>query len=164
MKKIHILLSLLPWHTSFYIVLKWYINIIVPCSQGDRPLVSKRLSFQYRTKNEDKLIAYIAVSQDRPNIDVPNVENQLNGCRILGVYTENYQIGHYQVTDLQLLGALLDEAEFYIKGWVNNQNGQFQFDYLWFNVVDFDSQDVVERIDNMILNNGIAYKLIKRNE
>ncbi len=124
----------------------------------------KRLSFQYRTKNEDKLIAYIAVSQDRPNIDVPNVENQLNGCRILGIYTENYQIGHYQVTDLKLLGALLDEAEFYIKGWVNTQNGQFQFDYLWFNVVDFDSQDVVERTDNMILNNGIAYKLIKRNE
>ena len=28
----------------------------------------KRLSFQYRTKIEDKLIAYIAVSQDNPNI------------------------------------------------------------------------------------------------
>ena len=122
----------------------------------------KRLSFQYRTKNDDKLIAYIAVSQDRPNIDVPNVENQLNGCRILAVYTENYQIGHYQVTDLQLLGALLDEAEFYIKGWVNKQNGQFQFDYLWFNVADFDSQEVVERICNMVLNDGVAYKLIER--
>lgn len=124
----------------------------------------KRLSFQYRTKNEDKLIAFIAVSQDNPNIDVPNVKNQLNGCRILDIYTENYQIGHYQVTDLQLLVALLDEAEFYIKGWVNNQNGQFQFDYLWFNVVDFDSQNVVERIDNIVLDNGVAYKLIERNE
>ena len=109
----------------------------------------KRLSFQYRTKIEDKLIAYIAVSQDNPNIDVPNVKKQLNGCRILDIYTENYQIGRYQVTDLQLLGALLDEAEFYIKGWVNTQNHQFQFDYLWFNVDDFDSQKVVERIDNI---------------
>lgn len=45
----------------------------------------KRLSFQYRTKNEDKLIAYIAVSQDNPNIDVPNVKNQLNGCRIIDI-------------------------------------------------------------------------------
>ena len=124
----------------------------------------KSLSFQYRTKNEDKLIAYIAVCQDSPNIEIPSIENQLNGCRILDIHTEKYQIGHYQVTDLQLLVALLDEAEFYIKGWVNNQNGQFQFDYLWFNVVDFDSQEVVERIGNMVLNDGVAYKLIKRNE
>lgn len=71
----------------------------------------KRLSFQYRTRNEEKLIAYIALSQDKPN-----VENQMNGCRILGVYTENYQ-----VTDLILLDALLDEAEYYIRGWVNTQ-------------------------------------------
>ena len=40
----------------------------------------------------------------------------MNGYRILGVYTENYQVGHYQVTDLILLEALLDEAEYYIRG------------------------------------------------
>lgn len=45
----------------------------------------------------------------------------MNGCRILGVYTENYQVGHYQVTDLILLDALLDEAEYYIRGLVNTQ-------------------------------------------
>lgn len=124
----------------------------------------KRLSFQYRIKNEDKLIAYIAVSQDNPNIDVPNVDNQLNGCRILAVHTEPYQVGHYQVTNVQLLDALLDEAEYYIRGWINNQNGQFQFDYLWFNIADFDSQEILERIDNMTQNNGVAYKLIERYE
>ena len=124
----------------------------------------KRLSFQYRIKNEDKLIAYIAVSQDNPNIDVPNVDNQLNGCRILAVHTEPYQVGRYQVTNVQLLEALLDEAEYYIREWVNNQNGQFQFDYLWFNIADFDSQEILERIENMTQNNGVAYKLIERNE
>ena len=40
----------------------------------------KRLSFQYRTRNEEKLIAYIALSQDKPNIEIPNVENQINDC------------------------------------------------------------------------------------
>lgn len=124
----------------------------------------KRLSFQYRTKNEDKLIAYIAVSQDKPNIDIPNVENQMNGCRILGVYTDNNQVGHYQVTDLKLLDALLDEAEYYIRGWVNGQNGEFQFDYLWFNLTDFDSQDIIERIEGLTFTNDIAYKNIERNE
>lgn len=53
------------------------------------------------------------LSKDNPNIEIPNVENQMNGCRILGVYTENYQVRHYQVTDLILLDALLDEAEYY---------------------------------------------------
>ncbi len=119
----------------------------------------KRLSFQYRTKNDDKLIAYIAVSQDSPTIDIPNVDRQSNGCRILGVYTENYQ-----VTDLQLLEALLDEAEYYIRGWVNDRNGKFQFDYLWFNLTDFDSQNIVERIEGLTLNDGVAYKAIERNE
>ena len=33
-----------------------------------------------------------------------------------------------------------------------------------FNIADFDSQEVIERIDNMTLNNGVAYKLIERNE
>ena len=124
----------------------------------------KRLSFQYRTRNEEKLIAYIALSQDKPNIEIPNVENQMNGCRILGVYAENYQVGHYQVTDLILLEALLDEAEYYIRGWVNTQNGEFQFNYLWLNLSDFDSQDIIERIDGLTFINGIAYKVIERNE
>ena len=124
----------------------------------------KRLSFQYRTKNDDKLIAYIAVSQDSPTIDIPNVGSQSNGCRILGVYTENYQVGHYQITDLQLLEALLDEAEYYIRGWVNAQNGKFQFDYIWFNLTDFDSQNIVERIEDLTLNGSVAYKVIERNK
>ena len=75
------------------------------------------------------------------------MDNQLNGCRILAVHTEPYQVGRYQVTNVQLLEALLDEAEYYIRGWVNNQNGQFQFDYLWFNIADFDSQEILERIE-----------------
>lgn len=124
----------------------------------------KRLLFQYRTRNEEKPIAYIALSQDKPNIQIRNVENQMNGCRILGVYTENYQVGHYQVTDLILLDALLDEAEYYIRGWVNTQNGEFQFNYLWFNLSDFDSQDIIERIEGLTFINGIAYKVIERNE
>ena len=124
----------------------------------------KRLSFQYRTKNDDKLIAYIAVSQDSPTIDIPNVDSQSSGCKILGIYTEDYQIGHYQVTDLKLLDALLDEAEFYISGWVNDRNGKFQFDYLWFNLTDFDSQNILERIEGLTLNGSVAYKVIERNE
>ena len=86
----------------------------------------------------------------------------MNGCRILGVYTENYQVGHYQVTDLNLLDALLDEAEYYIRGWVNDQNGEFQFDYLRFNLADFDSQDIIERIEGLTFTNGIAIRLHKQ--
>lgn len=68
------------------------------------------------------------------------------------------------MTDLILLDALLDEAEYYIRGWVNTQNGEFQFNYLWINLSDFDSQDIIERIEGLTFINGIAYKVIERNE
>ena len=123
----------------------------------------KRLSFQYRTKNEDKLIAYIALSQDSPDMKLSNVDTQQKGCRILSLYVEPYQTEHYQVADVILLEALLDEAEYYIYGWVDNRNGEFQFDYLWFNVNDFNSQEVIERIDGLIINGEVAYKTIDRN-
>ena len=124
----------------------------------------KRLSFQYRTKNDDELIAYIALSQERPNIDIPNISNQSKGCRILGIYVESYIVNNYNVVNLNLLNALLDEAEFYIMGWVNRSNGQFQFDYLWFNGGDINSIDIIERIGGMKLTDEIVYKIIKRNE
>lgn len=122
----------------------------------------KNLSFQYRTKDNDELIAYIALKQEHPNIEIPNITNQVKGCRILGIYVESYRVGQYQVTDVQLLNILLDEAEFYISGWVDNTTKQPQFDYIWFNIADFNSQDIIERIDGCVVNNGLAYKIIKR--
>lgn len=124
----------------------------------------KRLSFQYRTKNNDELIAYIALSQESPNVVIPNINNQSKGCRILGIYVESYTIGNYNVINLNLLNALLDEAEFYIMGWVNRSNGQFQFDYLWFNVGDINSIDIIERIGGLKLTDEIVYKIINRKE
>ena len=109
-------------------------------------------------------LAYIALSQESPNVVIPNINNQSKGCRILGIYVESYTIGNYNVINLNLLNALLDDAEFYIMGWVNRSNGQFQFDYLWFNVGDINSIDIIERIGGLKLTDEIVYKIINRKE
>lgn len=44
------------------------------------------------------------------------------------------------------------------------KNGEFQFNYLCLNLSDFDSQDIIERIEGLTFINGIAYKVIERNE
>ena len=124
----------------------------------------KRLSFQYRTKNEDELIAYIALSQESPNLVVPNINNQTKGCRILGIGVKSYNVNNYQVIDLPLLIALLEEAEFYIMGWVDRNNCQFQCDYIWYYISDIVSSDIRERIGGIQITDEIMYKIINRNE
>ena len=57
-----------------------------PTELLDNPVYTdsiKRLSFQYRTKNNDELIAYIALSQESPNVAIPNINNQSKSCRTL---------------------------------------------------------------------------------
>ena len=51
----------------------------------------KVLSFQYRTKGDDKLIAYIALKKEKANIECVN--NQSNGCRILKVWVRTIGVG-----------------------------------------------------------------------
>ncbi len=124
----------------------------------------KSLSFQYRTKSEDELIAFIALSKESPNIVIPNVKKQSKGCRILGIGVKSYNVNNYQVIDLPLLITLLEEAEFYIMGWIDKNNCQFQFDYIWFNISDIASLDIRERIGGTKLTEEIIYKIINRNE
>lgn len=122
----------------------------------------KRLSFQYLTRDNEKLIAYIALKQESPQVEIPDVGNQSKGCRILSLHAKPFQYGDIQITYSQLLDALLDEAENEITNWQDNQNNQSQFDYIWFNIQDFPSDEVIQRFDSMVLNGNIAYKVIDR--
>lgn len=124
----------------------------------------KNLSFQYRRKDNDELIAYIALCQDTPSVDIKikDIGNNPKGCRILDVYVKPIQTSEYQVTDSALLMALLDEAELDIMGWVNHQDGNFQFDYLWCYLSDITLRDFIERINDVKIENGIAYSMIRR--
>ena len=124
----------------------------------------KNLSFQYRKKDNNELIAYIALDQDTPDTIVNDIGDNINGCRILGVYVKPINKGNFNVTDSTLIMAILDEAEFNIMGWVNQQNGNFQFDYLWCYLSEITLQDFIERISNVKIEKGIAYSMIKRNE
>lgn len=119
----------------------------------------KVLSFQYRTKNDDSLIAYIALKKEKANIECIN---QLSGCRILKVWVRTIGVGRYVVDNAVLRMALLDEAESLIKCWLNNHTRETEFDYLWCYEVDIEKKEIIDEIGEMEHVDNIYYKVFDR--
>ena len=123
----------------------------------------KTLSFQYRTKDGDKLIAYIALKKEQADVEIPYVSNLSNGCKILKIWVEPIVATNgYVVDNAALRIALLDKAKFYINGWVNTQTTEFEFDYLWFYDADIENKEIIDEIGGMTLINNIYYKVFDR--
>lgn len=122
----------------------------------------KNLSFQYRTREGDDLIAFIALKQEQTQIAIPNIQQQSKGCRILQLYVRPLIIKGFKVDNAELRVALLDEAEFYINGWVDIKTNDFAFDYIWCFVEDIKDKEILEELGGMTIYDGIAYKCVKR--
>ena len=123
----------------------------------------KRLSFQYRTKDDDKLIAYIALSREQVPQNIPNIDKHMIGCRILGIYVTHNISKEYEVDNAILRMALLDEAEFCINGWVDsNDCNKFAFDYLWFYNKDIKEGEVIDELGDITTIDDISFKMVKR--
>ena len=123
----------------------------------------KRLSFQYRTKEGDILVAYVALSKENIPLNIPNIGEHMKGCRILSIYVGAEIINGYEVDNVALRMTLLDEAEYYINGWVNSENNaNFIFDYFWFYNEDIKKGEIIDEIGYMTTVNDISFKLINR--
>lgn len=122
----------------------------------------KSLSFQYRTKEDDNLIAYIALSKESIPLSVQTIEEGMIGCRILGIYVEPIYTNNYAVDNVTLRIALLDEVEVYINGWVNTETLKFEFDYLWFYNDDIKKKEIIDEIGTMTTIGSISYKMLNR--
>ena len=127
----------------------------------------KRLSFQYRDKNSDELLAFISLNKGEIPVRIPEEVRHANGCRILMADVRKIiSPNNWKVKDINLLDTLLEEAEFYINGWCDtDRNNEFEFDYLWFDIKDFngiDVLDIIERIDNTKQVSNYVYKVLKR--
>ncbi|MBR5788101.1 MAG: hypothetical protein IKY35_05375 [Muribaculaceae bacterium] len=123
----------------------------------------KRLSFQYRTKEGDNLVAYVALSKENIPLNIPNIGKHMNGCRILSIYVGAEIINGYEVDNVALRMALLDEAEYFINGWVDSENNaNFIFDYFWFYNEDIKKGEIIDEIGYMTTVNDISFKLVNR--
>lgn len=122
----------------------------------------KRLSFQYRTKEGDDLIAYIALAKETIPMIVPSLDSHMNGCRILSIYVAPTLSNGWKVDTAALRVALLDEAEFYINGWVNLKSNKFEFDYIWFYNADIKYKEIIDEIDSMTIVDNISFKFVSR--
>ncbi len=122
----------------------------------------KRLSFQYRTKEGDNLMAYIALSKESIPLSLPTVEESMIGCRILEIYVKPIYVNNNVVDNVALRVALLDETEHHINGWVNTVSLKFEFDYFWFYNVDIKKKEIIDEIGSMTTIGNLSFKMVNR--
>ena len=118
----------------------------------------KMLSFQCRDKKSNSLQAYVAMAQDCPDIDIPDLQQKGKGCRVLAFYAIPEEDTGYPAPEL--LSALSKEITSRIKEW-RNEAGE-PFEYLWFNVNDFESIELIKLMGLMKLCEKIAYKTLEK--
>ena len=127
----------------------------------------KNLSFQYRDKKSDELLGFISLGKEEMPVHISEIVRSGNGCRILMVNVKKIvSPNKCQPKDIDLLDVMLEEAEFYINAWCDKKNdNEFEFDYIWFDVRDFDEKDaldITERIGEAKRIDNFVYKIVER--
>lgn len=123
---------------------------------------NKLLSFQYRYKTNNELLAFVSLVGKEPPIQVLNGEYR--GCEILMLDVRKIiSTDKWQVKDYVFFDTILDEAEFRIENWCDKKhNNEFMFDYYWFEITNENTQELYERINGIEHIGNIAYKVIER--
>ena len=119
----------------------------------------KPLSFQCRNKKDNSLQVYIAMEHDIPDIDIPDLKNNKTGCRVLSFYAILEEDTGYP--DPELMAIIIDELTSRIKKWRNEAGEHFEF--LWFDVNDFESIELIRAMGFMTIYEKIAYKKLNIN-
>lgn len=121
----------------------------------------KHLSFSYRHKDSDELVAFIAVKKEQSPIRIEGIDTT-KGCRIIQMRVRCINSGGFTVIDTNVLDNLLQNAFYYIKGW-DDESNQSDFAYIWFDITDFEqADDLIEIMEYVEHNENIVYKIIER--
>lgn len=118
----------------------------------------KSLSFQCRDKKDNSLQAYVALSQECPDIDIPDLQQKGKGCHVLAFYAVPEEDTGYPAPEL--LSSVTDEVTSRIKEW-RSEAGE-PFEYLWFNVNDFEVIELIKMMGLVKMCEKIAYKILER--
>jgi hypothetical protein len=131
----------------------------------------KNLSFQYRNREDKDLLAFVSLQKERIPLEAPELEgsNIENGCRILMARVRKIvKPDNWLITDISLLYTLLEEMELRVSMWCDtNNSNRFEFDYLWFDLRDYDENEgieLMEHLDDMKQVNSLVYKNLDRND
>lgn len=118
----------------------------------------KPLSFQCRDKKSYSLQAYVAMTQDCPDNDIPDLQQKGKGCQVLAFYAIPEEDTGYPAPELLL--AVSEELTSRIKEW-RSEAGE-PFEYLWFNVNDFESIELIKLMRLMKMCEKVAYKTLEK--
>ena len=118
------------------------------------------LSIQCWNKEGNRMVIYIALAKESPNIHIPQLEHKEKGGRVLMFYAhpDLLPTSKNGYTD-RLLPLLNDVMSRITNG--REEKGEHLFDYFWFDVNDFSSVEIIRRVGFTKARDKIVYKTIR---
>ncbi|MBR3491520.1 MAG: hypothetical protein IKH44_04385 [Bacteroidales bacterium] len=118
------------------------------------------LSIQCWNKEGNRMVMYIAFAKESPNIHIPQLERKEKGGRVLMFYAhpDLLPTSENGYTD-RLLPLLNDVMSRITNGC--DEKGERLFDYIWFDVNDFSSVEIIRRVGFSKACDRIVYKTLR---
>lgn len=123
-------------------------------------MAKESLSIQCWNKEGNRMVMYIALTKESPNIHIPQLEHKEKGGRVLMFYAhpDLLPTSENGYTD-RLLPLLNDVMSRITNGC--DEKGEHLFDYFWFDVNDFSSVEIIRRVGFTKACDKIVYKTLR---
>ena len=123
-------------------------------------MAKESLSIQCWNKEGNRMVMYIALTKESPNIHIPQLEHKEKGGRVLMFYAHPDLLPTSENGYTDRLLPLLNDVMSRITNW-RDEKGEYLFDYFWFDVNDFSSVEIIRRVGFTKACDKIVYKMIR---
>ena len=123
-------------------------------------MAKESLSIQCWNKEGNRMVMYIALTKESPNIHIPQLEHKEKGGRVLMFYAHPDLLPTSENGYTDGLLPLLNDVMSRITNGCD-EKGERLFDYFWFDVNDFSSVDIIRRVGFSKACYRIVYKTLR---
>lgn len=123
-------------------------------------MAKESLSIQCWNKEGNRMVMYIALAKENPNIHIPQLERKEKGGRVLMFYAHPDLLPTSENGYTDRLLPLLNDVMSRITNGCDEKGERF-FDYFWFDVNDFSSVEIIRRVGFSKACDRIVYKTLR---
>lgn len=123
-------------------------------------MAKESLSIQCWNKEGNRMVMYIALAKESPDIYIPQLEHKQKGGRVLMFYAHPDLLPTSENGYTDRLLPLLNDVMTRITNDCD-EKGERLFDYFWFDVNDFSSVEIIRRVGFTKACDKIVYKTIR---
>ena len=123
-------------------------------------MAKESLSIQCWNKEGNRMVMYIALAKESPNIHISQLEHKEKGGRVLMFYAHPNLLPTSENGYTDRLLPLLNDVMSRITNGCD-EKGERLFDYFWFDVNDFSSVEIIRRAGFTKACDKIVYKTIR---